>query len=161
MDNTLIVFASEHGTVKKYVRKLFELLDGKVDICDLNQRRTVPDLSIYDTIIVGGSIYSGNIQQSVADFCNENIHFLQTVRLGLFVTSAYSGERGQQQLDAAFPAELNEKAIVRDYFGGEIDKSKLSFWERIIAAQLIEDDNLILQLSIDKIHRFVNRLKKQ
>ena len=30
MDNTLIVFASNHGTVDKCARELFRLIDGKV-----------------------------------------------------------------------------------------------------------------------------------
>ena len=159
MDNTLIVYASEHGTVEKCARELFELLDGKVDMCDLNQRSTFPDLSIYDAVIIGGSIHSGAIQQSISDFCNTNIEFLRETTLGLFITCMYSGEKADEQLKTAFPAELSEKAVARDYFGGEIDKSKLSFWERIVTTQMMEKENLILHLSIDKIHRFAEKLK--
>ena len=60
MDNTLIVFASDHGTVEKCARELFRLIDGKVDICDLNKRDIIPDLSTYDSIVIGGSIHSGD-----------------------------------------------------------------------------------------------------
>jgi menaquinone-dependent protoporphyrinogen oxidase len=60
------------------------------------------------------------------------------------------------QLDAAFPELLNQKAIVRDYFGGEVDDLKLSFWERIITKQMIEKEDLVVALSKEKMERFAN-----
>lgn len=159
MDNTLIVFASQHGTTRKCAQELFEALDGRVDLCDLTKRAILPDISIYDTVIIGGSIYSGVIQESISTFCNTNAEILQQKKLGLFITCMYSGKKAQAQLDAAFPSGISKKALVRSYFGGEINKSKLSFWERIIANQMIEKENLILHLSTDKIYQFAEKLK--
>ena len=159
MDNTLIVFASEHGTVEKCARRLFQLLDGKVDMCNLNDRNSFPDVSTYDSVIIGGSIRSGAIQESVAFFCAENLDILRKKRLGLFINCMYSDEVAQQQLDLAYPEELNKSAIVRDYFGGEIQKSKLSFWERIVMTQMIEKDDLVLALSNEKIENFAKKMK--
>src|SRR5690554_5936068 len=116
MDNTLIVFASNHGAVEKCARELFRLMDGKVDICNLNQREYVPDLSKYDSIIIGGSIHSGEIQESIAEFCDQHIDLLTTKHLGLFISCLYSGEKARRQLDEAFPETLNLHASARDYF---------------------------------------------
>lgn len=159
MDNTLIAYVSEDGTVEHCARALFELFDGKVDMCDLTQRETFPDLSIYEAVIIGSSMNSGTIQESVSKFCNENIEFLKQTKLGLFITCKYSDDKAEEQLDIAFPAELNEKATVRDFFGGKIDKSKLSLWERIVAGRMMENEQLILDLSMDKIHRFAEKLR--
>lgn len=159
MDNTLIVFASEHGTVEKCARRLFQLLDGKVDMCNLNDRNSFPDVSTYDSVIIGGSIRSGAIQESVAFFCAENLDILRKKRLGLFINCMYSDEVAQQQLDLAYPEELSKSAIVRDYFGGEMQKSKLSFWERIVMTQMIEKDDLVLALSNEKIENFAKKMK--
>ncbi len=156
MDNTLIVFASDHGTVEKCARELFSLMNGKVDLCNLNQRETLPELSTYDTIIVGGSIHSGKIQESIATFCDEHFELLATKRLGLFVNCLYTGEKAQKQLDDAFPGLLSQQAIIRDYFGGEVDELKLSFWERMITKQMIEKDDLVVALSKEKIERFAD-----
>ncbi len=154
MDNTLIVFASNHGTVEKCARELFRLMDGKVDICNLDRRDFTPELSGYDSIIIGGSIHSGRIQDVIAEFCRENVSVLSGKHIGLFINCLYSGEKALKQLDDAFPEILNQKAVVRDYFGGEVDKIKLSFWERIITTQMIEKEDLVVTLSKEKIERF-------
>ena len=156
MDNTLIVFASNHGTVEKCARELFRRIDGKVDICNLNRRDFLPDLSGYEAVIVGGSIHNGKIQQEISSFCNDNLELFATKRLGLFINGIYSGERAQRQLDAAFPEILNRKAVVRDYFGGEIDKLKLSFWERVVTNRMLRKGDLVVAISREKIERFAN-----
>ncbi len=158
MDNTLIVFASDHGTVEKCARELFRLIDGKVDICDLNKRDIIPDLSTYDSIVIGGSIHSGKIQTVISDFCDSNLEMLISKKIGLFINCIYTGEKAQKQLADAYPRALNEKAVVRDYFGGEINELKLNYWERIIAKQMIEQESLVVQLSSDKIDLFAQKI---
>ncbi len=154
MDNTLIIFASNHGTVEKCARELFRLIDGKVDICNLSRRETLPDLTHYDSVIVGGSIHSGKIQAEIATFCEENRNELAAKRLGLFINCIYTGEKAQRQLDEAFPEELRRNAVVCDYFGGEADELKLNFWERIVTTQMIEEEDLVVTLSNERIKRF-------
>lgn len=158
MDNTLIVFASNHGTVEKCARELFRRIDGKVDICNLNNRDCLPDLSGYDAVIVGGSIHSGRVQDEISSFCNENLEVLASKRLGLFINCLYSDEKAQQQLDEAFPEILTRKAVVRDYFGGEVDKLKLSFWERVVTNRMLKQGDLIVAISKEKIEHFANRI---
>ncbi len=158
MRNTLIVFASEHGTVEKCAKELFHQIEGKVDLCDLNKRMLIPDLTRYDTVIIGGSIHLGKIQSVVKDFCINNLDVLVDKHLGLFINCLYSGSKAQKQLNSAFPSQLNEKAVVRDFFGGEINESKLNYFERIITKQIIKQDKLIVKLSKEKITRFVEKL---
>ncbi len=156
MDNTLIVFSSNHGAVEKCARELFKRIDGKVDICKLNTRGSLPDLSGYDTVIVGGSIHNGKIQEEISSFCERNIELLASKRLGLFISCIYSGERAQLQLDEAFPEVLHRKALARDYFGGEVDELKLSFWERMITTRIIKEGDWVVAISKEKIDRFAN-----
>lgn len=158
MDNTLIVFASNHGTVEKCARELFRRIDGKVDICNLNRRDFLPDLSGYDSIIVGGSIHGGEIQEEISFFCNENLELLTTKRIGLFINCLYSGDKAQQQLDDAFPEALRRNAVARDYFGGEVDKLKLSFWERVVTTRMIEKGDLVVAISKERIERFAEKM---
>ena len=160
MDNTLIIFASNHGTVEKCARELFRLIDGKVDICNLNLRKMLPDLTKYDSVIVGGSIRSGKIQEEIATFCVEHVNELTSKRLGLFIDSLYTGEKAKRQLDEAFPEELSRRAVVRDYFGGEADELKLNFWERIVTTQMIEKEDLVVAFSKEKIKRFAQLMSE-
>lgn len=154
MDNTLIVFASNHGTVDKCAHELFRLIDGKVDICNLRERKTVPDLTKYESVIVGGSIHDGKIQEEISLFCEKYLDELAAKRLGLFINCLLTGKKAQKQLDDAFPEELKHRAIVRDCFGGEANELKLTVWERIVTTQIIEKEDLMVELSKEKIQRF-------
>ncbi len=154
MHNTLIVFASNHGTVERCARELLKLIDGKVDLCNLNRREAIPDLNVYDTLIVGGSIHYGKIQKVIAGFCKNNQTLLADKRLGLFINCLYSGDKAQQQLDSAFPGGLALHALVRDYFGGELNEKKMNFWERFITRQIVRSEELEVVLYKDKIARF-------
>lgn len=158
MKNSLIIFASDHGTVEKCAKELFLQMDGKVDLCNLYSRKINPDLSAYDTIIIGGSIRSGKIQDVIAEFCEANISKLIQKNIGLFINCIYTGEKALKQLEDAYPVSLNEIAIARDYFGGEIDNLKLNYLERMITKQMIEQENLIVKLSKDKIIRFAKKM---
>jgi menaquinone-dependent protoporphyrinogen oxidase len=133
-------------------------MNGKVDLCNLHSRNVNPDLSAYDTIIIGGSIRSGKIQDVIAEFCEVNISKLIQKNIGLFINCIYSGEKALKQLDDAYPMSLNEIAIVRDYFGGEIDELNLNYLEKMITKRMIEQDNLIVKLSKDKIIRFAKKM---
>src|SRR5690554_3280128 len=158
MNNSLIIYASDHGTVEKCAKELFIQLDGKVDLCNLNIRDSSPDLSTYDTVIIGGSIRSGKIQYVIAEFCEKNLELLSTKNLGLFINCLYSGEKAQQQLDEAYPTPLNAIAVARDYFGGEINDLKLNYWEKMITRQMIEQENLVVKLSKERIDKFAVKM---
>ncbi|MDD4777716.1 MAG: flavodoxin domain-containing protein [Fermentimonas sp.] len=158
MYNTLIVFASEHGTVEKCARELFRLIDGKVDICDLNKRDIIPELSTYDSIVIGGSIHSGKIQTVISEFCETNLDLLKNKRIGLFINCIYKGEKALKQLDEAFPRELSDKAVIREYFGGEINELNLNYWEKFITKQMIDQENLVVTLSAEKIDNFAKTI---
>lgn len=160
MDNTLIVFASDHGTVDKCARELFRLIDGKVDICNLSEREMVPDLTKYDSVIVGGSIHSGKIQEEISRFCERHLDELAVKRLGLFINCLLTGEMARKQLEDAFPEKLRLRAIVLDYFGGEANELKMTVWERIVTTQMIEKDDLMVELSKEKIQRFARLMSE-
>ncbi len=157
-DNTLIVYASRHGNVERCARELFNLIDGKVDICNLNNRESFPDASTYDSIIIGGSIYQGKIQKSVSEFCEMNLDVLTKKRLGLFICCLYSDERAERELKEAFPPALISSAMVSDYFGGVVDKSRLSFWEKIITRRMAASGELVSSISKEKIKEFAKKI---
>ncbi len=141
MNNTLIVYASRHGTTSEYAKTLLKLIDGNVDLCFLNERgNSLPDLSVYNTIVIGGSIHYGMNSKSVVKFVNDNKEFLKTRQLGLFVTCYYEGDKALEQLNNAYPKELIEWAVVTDYFEGELLFPKMNFWERFITKFVLKKD---------------------
>lgn len=160
MNNTLIVYASRHGTTSEYAKRLFQLLNGNVDLCFLNERgESLPDLSVYTTIVIGGSIHYGKNSKSVLKFTNDNMELLKTKRLGLFVTCHYEGDKALEQLNNAYPKELLDRAIVADYFEGELLFPKMNIWEKFITKLVLRKDEIKPIVSKDRIIRFAEKLQ--
>lgn len=160
MDNTLIVYASRHGTTSEYARKLFQLLNGNVDLCFLNERGdSLPDLTVYTTIVIGGSIHYGKNSKSVVKFTNDNLELLKTKKVGLFVSCHYEGDKALEQLNNAYPKELLDLAVVADYFEGELLFPKMSFWEKFITKLVLRSDEIRPIIAKEKIIRFVEKLQ--
>lgn len=161
MNNTIVVYASRHGTTKEYARKLLKLLDGNVDLCSLDERaNSMPDLSDYNTIVIGGSIHYGKNSKLVLNFANDNIDLLKTKRLGLFVTSHFDGEKAMEQLQNAYPRELLERALVVNYFDGELLFPKMNFIEKMVAKLVLKADEIKPIISKPKITDFANKLNE-
>ena len=161
MNNTLIVYASRHGTTAEYAKKMFQILEGNVDLCFLNEREhSIPDLTEYDTFIIGGSIQYGKINKSVIKFCQANIEMLKNKRLGLFITCHFEGEEALKQSLTAYPKELIETAVVSDYFDGELLFPKMNFWERMVAKTVLKAEEMKPLLSKPKITNFVDKLNQ-
>ena len=160
MDNTLIVYASRHGTTSEYARKLFQLLNGNVDLCFLNERGdSLPDLTVYTTIVIGGSIHYGKNSKSVVKFTNDNLELLKTKKVGLFVSCHFEGDKALQQLNNAYPKELIDRAIVTDYFEGELLFPKMNAWEKFITKLVLRRDEIRPIISTEKIISFAEKLQ--
>lgn len=161
INNTIIVYASRHGTTAEYAKRLMKLLDGNVDLCSLDERgKSMPDMSFYDTIVIGGSIHYGKNSKLIVSFVKNNIDLLITRRLGLFVTSYYDGERALQQLSNAYPKELLEKAVVADFFDGELLYQKLNFFEKIVAKVVLKAEELDPIIEKSKVIEFAEKLNQ-
>ncbi len=163
--NTLIIYASKHGCAEKCSGMLAKNLTGKVDTCNLNEGR-VPELTMYDKVIIGGSIYTGRIQKEVNEFCQKNLGLLRNKKVGLFIC-CINKNAADTQLEASFPEGLVSSASIKESFGGEIRFSKLNFFEKgitkMVSKALAKEDPSfpaldtkkdMSMLSEDKINKF-------
>ena len=161
INNTIIVYASRHGTTAEYAKSLLKLLDGNVDLCSLDERaNSMPDMSDYDTIVVGGSIHYGKNSKLVTSFVKNNLELLRKKRLGLFVTSFFDGDKALKQLNNAYPKELLDKAIVADFYDGELLFPKMNFFEKIVAKVVLKAEELQPLIAKTKIINFANKLNQ-
>lgn len=128
---TLIIYASQHGTTEQCAIKLSEKLEGNVEICNIKKEGNV-DITQYDKVIIGGSIYGGKIQKEIVEFCSQNISTLKEKKIGLFIC-CMSKHGSEKQIKLSFPEELLTHAIAKQSFGGEFKFNKMSFLERTIA----------------------------
>lgn len=131
---TLILYASTYGFAAKCAKTLCEKITTEVDYIDIGKKQAF-DLSQYDTVIIGGSIYMGMIQKSIKEFCEENLPILLTKKIGLFICCGFS-ENFEIHLKNAFPPELLARAEKKECFGGEIKMEKLKFAHKMITKMI-------------------------
>jgi len=112
--NTLIVYTTKHGSSKECAEALSKGLKDKIDLCNLKENMT-PDLSQYETVIIGGSIYAGRVQKELSDFCSKNINKLKEKKIGLYICCMNNKEAEKQlkkiaALNASNRIEMQEEA---------------------------------------------------
>jgi menaquinone-dependent protoporphyrinogen oxidase len=128
--NTLIIYATKHGSTEGCASELSKKLKGSVELCNL-KAGTAIDIEKYHKIIIGGSIYGGRIQKEISEFCMKNLNVLKDKKVGLFICCMFKNN-AEAQLTAAFPQELFNSAVARASFGGEMRFSDMSFAEKLI-----------------------------
>ncbi len=138
--STLIVYASKHGSAEKCAKNIAEKLGDSTTIYNLLKKNNI-DLTQYDRVIVGGSIYVGQIQKEVKSFCTENLEQLKSKKLGLFITCMDEGETAQTHIKNAYPEELISVATIVESCGGEFNFSKMNFFERTIIKMVSKSKN--------------------
>jgi len=128
---TLIIYASTYGFTKDCVAKLKELLKGEVFAANI-MTDSIPPLEDFENIIIGGSIYMGQIQKKLKLYCIENCSSLVNKRLALFLSCGLP-ESFELTLKNAFPEAVIAKAVTKKCFGGELRISKMNFAHKMIA----------------------------
>lgn len=152
---TAIVYDTKYGCTAVCVQKLFDMLGDSVRIIDLKTHpKEDVDIHAFDTVIIGGSIYAGQIQKRVRNFCKKYLDTLLTKKIGLFICCMYAGDKARRQLRDNFPPELVEHAVVSGFFGGAFDFEKMNPIERLVVKKVADIDKSVEKISDDSIASF-------
>lgn len=131
---TLIVFSSTYGFTKECVEELKSKLKGEVTAVEV-AKGNIPSPSEYDKIIIGSSIYMGQVNKKVKEFCLTNSSLLTKKQLGFFVCCGMP-ENFDTVIANAFPQELLQVAASKECFGGELRISKMKFLHKMITGMM-------------------------
>jgi len=156
--STVIVFASKYGFTKECAQKVADGLNGEVDIIDLGSTKQV-DLSAYDRVIIGGSVYVGKIRKEVSVFCTENLDVLKEKNLGLFICGMQEESVLKQELADNFPQELIDEAKSKQYLGGMFNFDKAGFLDKAIMKKIgktTSNSTVFYQENLDAFIREMN-----
>jgi menaquinone-dependent protoporphyrinogen oxidase len=167
---TLVIYASKHGAAKRCASTLSEKLIGKIDLYNLNDGN-IPDISQYDRVVIGGSIYAGRIQKEINEFCLKNLNLLQEKKIGLYIC-CMNKSAAETQLNSAYPKKLLGCAVAKESFGGEFKFNEMNFFEKTITKMVTKtlkkedpsvpdidmkkDLSLISQENINKFAQLMN-----
>ncbi|MDR7855024.1 flavodoxin domain-containing protein [Tissierella sp.] len=155
--STLIVYASKYGCTEKCVELLSKKLYGEIEIMNLKKVRDI-DISRYEKIIIGGSIYIGRIQKEVTEFCSKSLEELKKKRIGLFICGMQEGDTINTQLNQNFNPALIEIADAKECFGGEFTFDKMTFIEKFIVKKVSKVTSNKSNISQDNIHKFAQAI---
>lgn len=154
----IIIYATKHGCTEKAAKLLQSKLPAGTKTVNL-EKGEAPDLSLYDTVILGGSIYAGKIQKSLSAYMQKNCEALQKRRLGLFLCAGEEDPAGIQKLLASsFPEELRKKAVMLDSFGGDLYWDKLDFMTKMILRIVVGVKEGYSRLSEAKIEKMAKAI---
>ncbi len=155
---TLILYSTTYG----YAEEIAKSLASHFDHCDIQniQKRANIDLSTFDHIILGGSIYVGKVHKDLSTFAQEHESELLTKKLGLFLCCLF-GDKYMEEMQANFPATLIEHAYATENFGGKLQTEKMSFVHKMIMKMVAKSEqgkNPIVAFP-ERVEGFVNRSK--
>lgn len=158
---TLIVYATKYGFTAGCVEQLKAKLKGQTETVNI-VKGTVPVLSDFDNVIIGGSIYVGKVNKKLTEFCANNLDALLSKRVALFLCCGMA-EDFEKNLIASFPEALRKTAIAADCFGGELNIEKMGFVDKLVTKQIKKmtakenkPEPAALPENIDKLAQAVN-----
>jgi menaquinone-dependent protoporphyrinogen oxidase len=156
--STLIAYASKYGCTERCAEKLGQGFDEKVDLYNLKSGKSL-DIAQYDKVIIGSSVYVGKVHKEATEFCTKNLEALGNKKVGMFICGSQEGDSLKQELQLAYPQELQSKAVAIECFGGEYVFGKMNFIEKTIVKVIAKSNKDSSTINDDKINNFIQIMK--
>jgi menaquinone-dependent protoporphyrinogen oxidase len=155
---TLIAWTGKSGTTEEVVREMAgEMGEGTVSV-DL-KKGSMPDPSEFERVIVGGSIYAGNVHKSLKAFCDKYEEELLARPFGIFLC-ALSGEDMAEKLERNFPARLAAHARIKEWLGGRFIFADHNFIMRAMMKKIMKSSEDIDNIRTVEIKKFAAAMKQ-
>lgn len=133
---TMIVYSSKYNFTKERVYEIAAALESDIKLVNINEEKS-PQLETFDAVILGGSIFMGQINKTLKAFCVENESTLSSKKLGLFLSCGLP-ENIDTHFNNAFPKSLLNNASVKVNLGGELRLNQMSFGDKMITKLMIK-----------------------
>ena len=148
---TLIAYATKHGCTEKCAKELQKQL-GKAELWNLKNGE--PDLTKYDTVILGTSVYAGMPRKPLKAFVQKYGAELAKKKLGLFLCCMADGEQAIKHMQDAYSPELRSAARAQGVLGGGYILSDMGAFEKFIVKMVsgknVEDSFAVRQDVMDE-----------
>lgn len=155
----LIIYMSRHGTTEKVALQLKERL-GVDNVMLVNlEWDEVPDLNDFQTVIIGGSVHSGMVQDEITQFCHQYKDALLQKRLGLFMCFMNNALR-EDEFEDSFPMKLRLHATAKGLFGGEFLFERMTPEEQLAVRKNKGIYQSVSKIDQDAIENFLTDIQK-
>ena len=138
----LIVYASYTGTTEECARRLAERLSA-LSPTVVSLKEAIPDVSEYDTVILGSAIRFSRLHPAARRFLKEKGAALATRDVGVFLCCAFAHDF-DRYYETLIPRAVRERCFAHLNFGGTLRNDQQNFWERLLVrsmrSYLIESD---------------------
>jgi menaquinone-dependent protoporphyrinogen oxidase len=140
MARILITYASQKGSTAEIARAIVKELQAAGHTAEAVAIATMPSPSGYDAVVIGGPMYMGRIDGSVAKYVKRNTAGLAKVPVAGFVVCLAAAARdadGMALAEKALRAALDPVLPVAEtIFAGRLDPEKLSWFQRWITKKV-------------------------
>jgi len=156
-----IIYATKHGTTEKVACSIAEKLKetNEVEWFSLNETAN-PDISGFEMVILGSSIYAGQASKKMKTFCRVNESVLLQKRIGLFVCGMDpTKEQQEKELKDAYPEVLQNSATATGFMGGAFLFEKMNFFERAIIKKIAKTTTSVQRIDNDAVDEFIKKLQ--
>ena len=93
---TLIVYASTNGNTKAVAEYIAGKTGGEaVSVSGAGSK----DLNAYDTIVIGGRVWAGNLPKDLVEYVTKNKDVISQKNTAFYDCCMYNDEKGQAQCD--------------------------------------------------------------
>lgn len=155
---TLIIYAGKYGCTKECAEKLKSQIEGETTVVNAAKEK-MPIIEEYDTIIIGSSIYVGQIHKKVKTFISDNLSELKKKNVGLFLVCGFI-DKFDETVAANFPKEFREHAQSIECFGGELNVEKMNFLHKSVMKMIEKEvDVSSIKLMPENIKKMINEMR--
>lgn len=154
---TLILYATKYGAAREIANRIAKRM-GDATVLELGKDQ-IPALDGFDRVVIGSSVYAGQLRKEAKEFVQGNAEALCKAPLGLFVSGlAPDGE--ERYLTENYPAEVVAHAKAKAMLGGIHDPKKESLFERLVMRIIVKSSTYTSTVTDDKIAAFVEAIQQ-
>lgn len=125
-----IIYASVGGTTRECAELLKkELKTHDVDLFDLSER--APDLSGYDTIVIGFPIRMGKAEKKARNYMKTYLEDLRKSRVAYYICCGFV-DCFEEYAERTIPDVLRERAVAISCLGGSLEPSRFKGLDKLV-----------------------------
>jgi menaquinone-dependent protoporphyrinogen oxidase len=130
----LVAYASKHGATEGIARHIAERLTERGEQAHARSVTQIGALDDPEAVVLGSAVYAGSWRKEAVDFVEHHGDELARIPVWLFSSGPLGDHVVDEEEQPKQLAEIRERISPRGHqmFFGALDRSKLSFGERMI-----------------------------